>query len=375
MAISRITIEGYKSIKSLKDFELKNLNVLIGANGSGKSNFISFFRMLGEMVEQRLQIFIGKGGGADDHFFMGTKQSERVLGGLYFGLNGYEFSLVPTVDNRVIIENESIFFHGPYFGDSDYYLGVGKDEAKLKLRYQKALEKKKNGEHLTADYNSAIYVYPEISRWTVYHFHDTSDSAKVKQDCSLSDNEFLRRDGSNLAAFLYWIEQKHNPIYKKICHLVSQVLPGFKSFFLSPSKLNEDRIALRWVQQDSDYIFKSTSLSDGSLRFICLTTALLQPSPPSTMIVDEPELGLHPTALTLLAALISKVSQDNQLIIATQSPLLIDHFDPQSVIVVDRNESESTFNRVDGEELKTWLEDYSLGEIWQKNIIGGRPNS
>jgi predicted ATPase len=136
-------------------------------------------------------------------------------------------------------------------------------------------------------------------------------------------------------------------------------------------------IQLEWRQKDSDYPFLASHLSDGTLRFICLATALLQPSPPATMVFDEPELGLHPFALTLLANLFEVAARrtSQQVIVSTQSAPLVNEFEPEDVIVVERAEGESVFRRLDSAKLSGWLEDYTLGELWQKNVFGGGPRN
>ena len=115
-------------------------------------------------------------------------------------------------------------------------------------------------------------------------------------------------------------------------------------------------------------------LSDGTLRFICLTTALLQPDPPSAIIIDEPELGLHPYAIEILAELIEATARKTQLIVSTQSPALLDYFEPKDIIIVNRKKGASVFERLNKEDLSTWLKDYSLGDLWRKNIIAGGPD-
>ena len=117
-------------------------------------------------------------------------------------------------------------------------------------------------------------------------------------------------------------------------------------------------------------------MSDGTLRAMCLVTLLLQPEQelPNLLIVDEPELGLHPSSLSLVATLLKAASHYSQVVIATQSTRLVDEFDPEHVIVVDRAGAESQFRRLDPEKTEEWLEEYSLGEIWEKNVFGGGPH-
>lgn len=139
-----------------------------------------------------------------------------------------------------------------------------------------------------------------------------------------------------------------------------------------PNRLNEQLIQLEWKQAGAvDTYFNAYQLSDGTLRFICLATLLLQPNLPQTIIIDEPELGLHPVAVNKLAALIKKASAKTQIIISTQSVNLVDNFGPQDIIVVDRKDNATVFNRLDAESLDVWLKDYSLGEIWERMSLAG----
>lgn len=366
--IEKLTIEGFKSIRKLENFELRPLNVLIGANGAGKSNFVSFFYLLRELIEKRLQTAIAKEGGADACLFMGPKVTQRLTGKFYFGANGYEFELTPTADNRLVFSDEVTLFNGDW-GTIRDGLGSGHFEAALKDR------KEQPGR--TAEHGVPYYVYDAISSWVVYHFHDTSPTAGVRRQGALNDNETLRPDGSNLAAFLLRIQSTNPTNYAKIRDIVRLAAPFFDDFKLRPVPTNPELIQLEWMQKDSDNLFRASQLSDGTLRFICLATALLQPSLPPAALFDEPELGLHPYALTLLANLFQQAARKylNQLIVSTQSAPLLNEFAPEDVIVVNRHEGQSTFRRLQTDELAEWLKEYTLGELWQKNILGGRPRS
>jgi len=362
--IEQLTIKGFKSIRSLENLRLSALNVLIGANGVGKSNFVSYFRMLGEMVEGRLQTWIKKQGGADRILTYGIKETPQISSFVEFGLNGYKFSLEPTLDAGFTYSEESLFFKGPYYGPSWNKLGSGQMESCLKDEFEKS-----------AKGSYADYCYSSISSWKIYHLHDTGDTAGVRRLCSLHDNEFLRHDASNLAAFLFKLNEEHPNTYKQIRKTVGLVIPFFDDFVFKPELLpsEEKQIRLMWRQKESDYALWPNQLSDGSLRFICLATALLQPDPPSTIIIDEPELGLHPYAITLLGALIRSASQRMQIIVSTQSVPLLNEFSIDNLLVVEREEGVSVFKRLNETDLQSWLKDYTVGELWEKNILGGRP--
>jgi predicted ATPase len=197
----------------------------------------------------------------------------------------------------------------------------------------------------------------------------------MKKTADVDDNDYLRPDGSNLAAFLHYLGKKHKTAYGLIRRTVQRVAPFFDDFRLKPQKLNQGKIRLEWSHKGSEGYFDASSLSDGSLRFIALATLFLQPVSlrPSVILVDEPELGLHPYAITLLASLVKQASAETQVILSTQSPLLLDHFRPEDVLVADRVKGATQFTRLESAKLSKWLEEYSLGQLWEKNEFGGRP--
>lgn len=364
-AIKTISITGFQSIRNLDNLYLSNLNVLIGANGAGKSNFVAYFRMLSELVEGRLQVWVSKQGGADRVLSYGIKETKVLTTSIRFGNNGYDIKLEPTLDGGLTFTSEKLYFNGPYYGITQPHLGSGHYESRLK-------EQKEGG----VSSNIANFCYGAISGWKTYHFHDTSDTAGVKRLGALHDNEYLRMDASNLAAFLFRLKLESPTVYDQIRKTVRLAISFFDDFVLKPITLpsEEQQIRLLWKQEGSDYALWPSQLSDGSLRFICLATALLQPSPPTTVIIDEPELGLHPYAITLLGALIRSLSTRTQVIVSTQSVELLNEFDIDNLIVVDREISGSVFKRLDETEFSSWLNDYTIGELWQKNILGGRPS-
>jgi len=365
--ISQLSIAGFKSIRRLSGLELGPLNVLLGANGAGKSGFISYFRMLGEMVEGRLQKWAIQQGGADRIVSFGLKETNRMESLIHFGLNRYKFALEPTANGGFVFADEQHFFDGYYYKNDKWIdLGNGHLEAKLKEEF---LARRAGSE--------ADFCYRSISSWKVFHFHDTSDTAGVKRWGNLQDNDYLRTDASNLASYLFRLREDEPAIYEQIRKTVQLAIPLFDDFALKPRKLkgDDEQIRLLWKQKNSDYTFWPSQLSDGSIRFICLVTALLQPDPPSTIIIDEPELGLHPYAITLLASLLRSASTRMQVIVSTQSVPLVDEFTVDDLIIVEQEQGDTVFKQLDEKELNTWLEDYTLGELWEKNILGGRPHT
>lgn len=362
-----ITVKGFKSIASIEKLELRPINVIIGPNGSGKSNFIGIFSFLHEVREGRLNDYVRKSGGSENMLHFGSKKTEEIQMFVSFRreVNQYSLILKPTTDDGLY----------PAFEWANYW-----DKARHPSGpFNKSLSPLENGReagisdpHLRG---TADWVRTRLGRWRLYHVHDTSSSSPLRKTAKLNDNAFLRADGSNLPAFLYLLQQKYPDSYSLIRRTVQRVTPFFDDFLLTPDPLNEESIRLAWRHKNSDQYFGASSLSDGTIRFIALATLFLQPETlrPSIILVDEPELGLHPTAITMLASLIKQASVKTQVILSTQSPLLLDHFQPEDVLVANRVDGGTQFTRLDSEKLADWLEDYSLGQLWEKNEFGGRP--
>ncbi len=368
MSLNQIKVKGFKSIHNL-ELDLSNLNVLIGANGSGKSNFVGLFKMLNNMVEGNFQRYVAKEGGAESLLYYGQKFTDEMKIFLKFNLtnasyNAYYCILLPTVDGRLIFGEENCLYHF-YTYPSPYIesLGTGQKESNL----MESAKSRKVSKH----------VYDNLKSWKVYHFHDTSDTAGIKRAVGINDNEYLRPDAGNLAAFLYMLKNSKAEYYDAIRDTIRLVAPFFDDFILRPLPENSDLIRLEWREHGSDYPFLAHHLSDGTLRFICLATLLLQPVLPSTILIDEPELGLHPFAIVVLASLIKSASEKTQIIISTQSVSLVNEFDAENLLVVERteldNNYETTISRTNPQRLADWLEEYALGELWEKNVLGGRP--
>ena len=356
--ITRLQVDGFMSIREM-DLELGKLNVMIGPNGSGKSNLIAYFEMLRQMMDGRLGLWTGLRGGADRVLSFGGKQTQELSSRVEFGDNAYAFTLRQTdTDSFAFADERPIYTPADPHG---YALGSGHKEALLQTQLRTD-----DGYLRRADYIDA-----SIKSWRVYHVHDTSNTARMKMHSAVHDSDYLRFDASNLAAFLYKLKQQHNDVYTRICKTVQLAIPFFDDFVLEPKAIRhgEEVLMLQWRRNDSDYKFLPAQLSDGSLRFICLVTALLQPEPPTTIIIDEPELGLHPFAITLMGALLDSASEIMQVIVATQSSRLIDSFCIDDLIVVELVNGETTFDRLAETSFDLWLENYSVGELWEKNVI------
>lgn len=362
-SLDKLTIKGFKSIRELVDFELKNLNVIVGGNGAGKSNFISFFKMLSALIDGNLNRYVRDNGGASDLLFHGRKVTEKMAFETCFGSRGFRFKLIATPSDTCAIEDEARYYQK---GSTGWWELGDSDEGTSRM-----VAEVKNKE---SDAKYSQPVYDSIASWQIYHFHDTGSTASIRHYGIVQDNKVLRTDASNIGAFLLKLKNQHNSEYKEILNAIRLVTPFFDDFILEPRQSGEkEEVNISWTQKGSDYPMQPYHLSDGSIRFICLATALLQPNPPSAIIIDEPELGLHPAAIVILAELIQQAAQRTQVIVATQSPALVDQFGINDIIVVNRKEGASSFERLNEGDFSEWLESYSVGELWTKNVIAGGP--
>lgn len=365
--IKNFTIEGFKSIRHL-DLELRQLNVLIGANGAGKSNLIGFFRLLNFLQSGSLQLHIGEQGGANGILHYGAKITPQFLATINFetnrGINHYHMRLIHAAGDTMIFADEEIRYsnkerktEGPAIP-----LGAGHKESGMIAR---SASTEKDGK-------TANVIRGMMGDWQVFQFHDTSPTAPIKQTRYLDDSYFLKANGGNLAPFLFRLREQQNEYYRRIVDTIKLCAPFFDDFVLIPRSNN---VILNWKEKNSDLLFGPHQLSDGTLRMMAIVTLLLQPKLPSLIIIDEPELGLHPYAITVLAGLLRGASEKSQLLISTQSANLVDELEPEDIIVVDRKEGQSAFSRPAPSALAGWLEEYTLSELWEKNVLGGRPGA
>ena len=360
--LNYLKIEGFKSIKSV-ELDLGPINILIGGNGSGKSNFLSFFRLVNIIFRQRLQEYALQEG-ADRVLHYGRKTTPELYGKLIFveyehHNNAYFFRLKPTSEAGLFIEVEGSGYNvAPQEDTHNYFHNRNLQESKYAIQTEKR----------------NVILQEFIKSLQTFHFHDTSSTSYLRRACEVNDNQFLKPDGRNLPAILYALKEKHPAEYNRILTTIQSIAPFIADFILEPKRLKTDEIELRWIDKgDPNSNFSAYDLSDGTIRFIALTTLLLQPEPPEIIIIDEPELGLHPFALDKLAGMFHSVSSTSQIIAATQSPGFINNFQPEDIIVIDRdaNVHQSTFRRLDRASLEVWLQEFSLGYLWERNIIDG----
>ena len=362
--LKNVKIEGFRSIKQM-DLELKPINVCIGANGAGKSNLIAFFKMMNELMGERLQQYIATTGRATGNLYFGPRITPQFKAAMEFeadnGTDLYRVRMFHAAGDSLIFAEELASFHQiGCVRPVEISLGSGHQEGKI----------------VAAEEPVTRTLRYFLNHCRVYHFHDTSQTARIRQYCYAGDNRWLMPDAANLAAVLYRLKSQNDVVYRRIVRTVAQVAPFFVDFDIEPSGPSGMDIILNWRHRESDLVFGPHQLSDGTLRAICLIALLQQPHDdlPYVIVVDEPELGLHPNALDLIASLFQAVSEHAQVLISTQSSTFVDAFEPEDIVVVEREGEATTFKRPDAEKLREWLEDYSLGEVWEKNVIGGGPH-
>lgn len=371
--LKSIHLKGFKSFDSAGEtVPIGDLTVLLGANGAGKSNLVAFFSMINYMMTGALQTFIGENGSAESLLHFGLKKTTRISASLEFcsmkAKDTYNFTLSHASGDTLIFTEETIT-----------WVQEGKIRP-LKITLDPGL--KESGLYKdTKDPKSKTsrIIYRLLRNCQVFQFHDTSKTSRIRNKGYVNDNEFLRADGGNLAAFLYAMRKKEDgeKYYERIIRYIRKTIPQFGDFVIKPSALNENYLMLNWKENGSDYLFGPHQLSDGSLRFMAIATLFLQPPAtlPSVIILDEPELGLHPAAISTLAGIAKAASKNSQVIMATQSQRLVDEFEPENIVVVERDPERycSIFKKLDEDKLSEWLEQYSMSELWEKNVIGGQP--
>jgi predicted ATPase len=342
--VERITISGYKSIAGT-ELALGPLTVLVGPNGAGKSNVVEAVELLGRIADGELALEVGLRGGAHALMHDGAKGAARIglrveAGDGALG-NAYEAVLAPAAQGSLIFEHETVEFHDKANHPAPWNAVIGSGHRESRLAETAA--------STTQGARVARHTLDILRGCRVYHFQDTSTQAPVKQPGYASDTEALHPDARNLAAFLARLAQESPADYQAIVRTVRTVAPFFRDFVLNAGP--GGRIALRWQQIGSDTVFPAEALSDGTLRFVCLATLLLQPRPPALLLLDEPELGLHPLALTILAELLRSASERSQVLTITQSTALLDQLTPGELVIVERVDGATRLRRPEPEEL------------------------
>lgn len=364
--LKSLSIKGFKTIKNM-DLGLRQVNILIGANGAGKSNLLSFFRLINFMTgsDGGLELYVSRTGGANSLLHLGAEITTVLEANVEFetdaGANEYYMRLVYAAGDTLIFADEGIRFSRNDFPKKAPWNSLGAGHRGTALK-----------ERCDAGDKTAKVICHTMKNWRAYQFHNTSETSKMRGKWSRIDNGYLREDAGNLAPFLLTLSEQFPRYYRRIIDTIRLAYPPFDDFEFVQEF---DSVLLGWRERNTDYLFGAHQASDGLLRLFALTTLLLQPEEklPKVILLDEPELGMHPYGITLLADLIKSVATYAQVIVATQSPMLVDHFQPEDIIVVDRLGHESAYKRLNSDDLTNWLDDYTVAELWNKNLLGGRP--
>jgi predicted ATPase len=400
--LKSVTLRGFKTFRELADFQPGPVTVLIGPNGAGKSNFLSFFRLLSSSMVPpgQLQEHVAKMGGASAILYDGPQRTRAIatrltlttglagLGGMYGGFEEHEYSfdLAYAAGDTLIYTEEkyrSLESGGPTEAPWTIFT-AGHREPELIKAAEASADAPSTVPTTTKGFvrgaaewgrarDSAKTILALLQSLIVYQFHDTSETSRIRQKWSLDDGRWLKEDAGNLAPFLYRLQQQYPHYYARILETMRLILPFFAEFELKPEF---GKVLLAWRERGTDRVFTASQAADGMLRIMALVALLQQPEfdLPDVVLLDEPELGLHPYAIEVLAGLIRSASKHAQVILATQSVSLVDRFTPEDIVVVNRKARESTMQRHTEAELEAWLEEYTLSELWEKNVIGGRPS-
>lgn len=354
--VSKISIQGFKSLRDC-EISLRNRNILIGPNASGKSNFLQVFTLIQQILTGRLQFYFERHGGPDALFYRGRQRCRQLRVHLFFEDTGYLFSLVPT-------DNDFLMFADEYLqtrNDGCFSLGEGQKESSLFFAPNL--------------FGAAVGISETMRSWIPAHYNRNDDNAPIRKLQDIYDCRFLRPDGSNLGAILYYIKEHFPKHYTRIVMTVRLAVPSLQDFVFVPCMEHIDYMTFYWKEKGSGVLLDARQISSGTLRFICLATLLLMPEQlqPPVILLDTPERELHPAAIRILAAMLRTVSHSRQIIFSTNSSSLLSEFDPEDVIVVERTHDGTSLRRLNCHEVRSWLDDYSLGELWEKNILEGIP--
>ena len=311
-------------------------------------------------------------GGADDQLFRGRRVTPLIEATVSIrtdaGRNDYRFALVWSRGDRFIFTEEALRFSGIGQETEAAWqpLGSAHDEARI-------VEAAQGAGSAVVNATTARTILHLLRECAVYQFHDTSDASRFMERWDVADCAQLRSHGGNLAAILLRLEREDLRRYELICRQIGRILPVFERFDLVEQY---GKVLLRWKTNESDKIIGAHLTSDGSLRFFALVMLLNLPPEmlPNVLLLDEPELGLHPAAVELIGHMIRRLGDDRQVIVATQSPLLVDVFDLDQIVVMEAEDGRTRCRTLDPSEYEQWLADgYTPGELWNTNLLGGRP--
>lgn len=365
--LRRMRVAGFRSLRDVT-VDLTPVTVLIGPNGAGKSNVLWALEMVRTFAYGGFQRFVSERGGATFLMHYGPRTTPIVELTLELEDDGreylYDARLAYGADESLIFDDETVGVREtPKEPWRRTMLGAGHRESALSSA--------------PPSVTTAKSVHWLLRKINFYHFHDTSRHSllRTRSFSGVVGGWPLHSDGANLPAFLEFLKSSSDPgkmaAWKRITGLLRRVTPFITE--VVPT-VTEHGVILQW-RDDRGELFGPAHLSDGTLRIMALFAALAQPEATMPMVscIDEPELGLHPAAIEALCGLVSSVAARRQVIVSTQSPAVLDHFTPEDVIVAERHDGATGLRRLDAGALAGWLEDYTLADLYDKNVLGGRP--
>lgn len=388
--LSHLHVTGFRSFLD-QEIELRNLNVLIGSNGSGKSSLLDLFEILSRAGQQQLNNAIAERGGIDAVLTWDKPTALFVLmrfaptGFFIEETHGVDFELLATkqgIGYRIVRE---IVTKLPALRVLE--MTDGRGTAQNMLTGGSGLQSPPNGGELTLAQIRDAQSYPTpdkvrryLSNIAVYRGFDTYTGAPIR-DAAFIGTQYadlpptrLMDGGDNLTSVLYLMKNdpKYQDAFEEYESALRRAFPAFQELRFPPAG-GQGKTILSWKVSTTKRLVEASVLSDGMLRFMCLLAALYDPEPPSLLCIDEPEAGLHPQLLRLLASVIRGASERIQIIITTHSADLLSYLKtPEAVMVVESKNGISELQRLDEERLKGWLEEYTLGELWEQGELGGR---
>jgi predicted ATPase len=388
--IRNIKLSNFRSFRDL-DLALGNLNVLIGRNGSGKSNFLSLFDLLGKAARGNLNGFIRQQVGTfddlrhyhtvnNDIIFWEIEFSSEHHGALYYRA---ELGARAPAGYTVLLERLE---RSPNEGYENRYkfLEVYNGRVKILKTYARG-----DQEEQAATFENATQelILPQLLNETRYPaqveahrylrdlhvfqgFGDSElETVRGAQLLDVVDPLRLNPDGSNLISVLNALMQdaRYDDVLAQLYDVLRTVFPDFKQFDLPTA--GGGRATLAYRSQDLRRSISAHLMSDGQLRFLGLLMLLMLPNPPGLIAIDEPEIGMHPKMIDVFAEILREAAERTQVIVATHSPQLLDRLPPESMLIVEREEGASTITRLNVDEVSPWLDDYAPGYLWTNTTL------
>ena len=398
-----IKIEGFRSFKKV-ELEMPRLAVLIGPNGGGKSNFVDLLMLMAEAGNGELAVGVNKRGGFRNIAFGFEPTGEVLVEFSFKGLRDPASEMEPLpplitlakkpfdITYRVTLRGLGVNFrvweeqlHQVSVDPEQITFEIDRDATRTLFKWRiisqegeepKSVEDVELAISQVKDANKfrpPYAVFQELRQWAFYRDIDVGPESPVRQPVLIRPATRLLSDGTNLSSVFFTIQQEHPDDWDDILGILKTAYPDFVKLTV-PAGGGDGKVHLRWFERPNEKQGLSANLlSDGTLKLLCLVAILKSPNPPPLICIDEPELGLHPDWIELVAELMQDAATRTQVIVATHSPQIVAKLDPDQVIVTEKVEAETHLTQLKTRDLEKWLKDFSLAELWLSGEIGGRP--